>query len=76
MSRLAMKMKSCGKTRREICEQTGTDRKTVSRQCRDGIRTTRVAQRYAKVLAESVHEDFERVAMTLQPKRSIKKKSS
>lgn len=50
MSRLAMKMKSCGKTRREICEQTGTDRKTVSRQCRDGIRTTRVAQRYAKVL--------------------------
>ena len=37
------------------------------------IRTT---QRYAKVLAESVHEDFERVAMTLQPKRSIKKKSS
>lgn len=37
------------------------------------IRTT---QRYAKVLAESVHEDFERVAMKLQPKRSIKKKSS
>ena len=37
------------------------------------IRTT---QRYAKVLAESVHEDFERVAMTLQPKRSTKKKSS
>ena len=36
------------------------------------IRTT---QRYAKVLAESVHEDFERVAMTLQPKRSTKKKS-
>lgn len=37
------------------------------------IRTT---QRYAKVLAESVHEDFERVAMTLQPKRRKTKKSS
>lgn len=38
------------------------------------IRTT---QRYAKVLAESVHEDFERVAKVLQkPKRRKTKKSS
>jgi len=36
------------------------------------IRTT---QRYAKVLAESVHEDFERVAMTLQQTKQNKNKT-
>ena len=50
MSRLKQKIKSCGMTQHEICRQTGISRKTVSRQCRDGIRTTRVARRYADVL--------------------------
>ena len=36
------------------------------------IRTT---QRYAKVLSESVHEDFERVAMTLQQTKQNKNKT-
>ena len=37
------------------------------------IRTT---QRYAKVLAESVHEDFEKIAKTLQHTKQDKKKQS
>ena len=36
------------------------------------IRTT---QRYAKVLAESVHEDFEKVAATLQQAKSKRRKT-
>ena len=50
MSRLKQKIKSCGLTQQEIAEQTGINSKTVNRQCRDGIRTIRVARRYAEVL--------------------------
>lgn len=50
MSRLKQKIKSCGMTQNDVCKQTGTDRKTVNRQCRDGIQTVRVARRYADVL--------------------------
>ena len=50
MSRLKRKIKTCGMTQMEIAKQIGIDRKTVNRQCRDGIRTVRVAQRYAEIL--------------------------
>ena len=50
MSRLKRKIKTCGKTQMEIAKQIGIDRKTVNRQCRDGIRTVRVARRYAEIL--------------------------
>lgn len=50
MSRLKKKIKSCGMKQYEISRQTGINYKTVNRQCRDGIRTLRVAQRYAEVL--------------------------
>ena len=50
MSRLERKIRTSGQTQQEISEQTGIDRKTVNRQCRDGIRTVRVARRYAEVL--------------------------
>jgi transcriptional regulator with XRE-family HTH domain len=50
MSRLKQKIKSCGMTQDEVCKQAGVDRKTVNRQCRDGIQTARVARRYAEVL--------------------------
>ena len=50
MSRLRKKIKARGLTQEEISRQTRIDSKTVNRQCRDGIRTTRVARRYAEVL--------------------------
>ncbi len=50
MSRLKRKIKARGLTQQEISEQTGINSKTVNRQCRDGIRTIRVACRYAAVL--------------------------
>ena len=50
MSRLKKKIKTCGMTQMEIAKQIGIDRKTVNRQCRDGIRTVRVARRYAEIL--------------------------
>ena len=50
MSRLKQKIKSSGMKQYEISSRTGINYKTVNRQCRDGIRTTRVARRYAKVL--------------------------
>lgn len=50
MSRLKRKIRTCGLKQQEISEQTGINSKTVNRQCRDGIRTVRVARRYAEVL--------------------------
>ena len=50
MSRLKRKIKARGLKQQEISEQTGINSKTVNRQCRDGIRTMRVACRYAEVL--------------------------
>ncbi len=50
LSRLKRKIKTCGMTQQEIAKQTGIDRKTVNRQCRDGIRTVRVARRYAEIM--------------------------
>lgn len=50
MSRLKRKIKRSGLKQREVSEKTGVNSKTVNRQCRDGIRTIRVARRYAGVL--------------------------
>lgn len=50
MSRLKRRIKRSGLKQREISEQTGISSKTVNRQCREGIRTIRVARRYAEVL--------------------------
>lgn len=50
MSRLKRKVKTCGMTQQEISRQTGINRTTVNRQCRDGIRTLRIARRYAEAL--------------------------
>ena len=50
MSRLKRKIRRSGLNQREVSERTGISSKTVNRQCREGIRTMRVARRYAEVL--------------------------
>ena len=50
MSRLKRKIKTSGMTQQEISKRTGINRTTVNRQCRDGIRTLRIARRYAEAL--------------------------
>lgn len=50
MSNLKKVILTCGRRMAEIAEMTGMKYKTVSRQCITGIKTMRVAKRYAKAL--------------------------
>lgn len=49
-SRLKCEVKKTGLRQVELAELTGIKVKTVSRQCITGIKTIRVAKRYARVL--------------------------
>ena len=50
MSCLVNIIRSCGLSQKDVAQRTGVKYKTVNRQCITGIKTPRVAKRYAAVL--------------------------